>query len=103
VAAGDSETIVIVRTPPRGRFGDPGAGGSPEVEVPECLVAPGSSREQNFGAAQVDTDVSVYCPAGTEVLPTDQIRVRGDLFQVVGEPASWGSFGVVVHLRRVTG
>lgn len=101
--AGDTETVTVVRPPGRDRFGDPLPGTAVEFAVPGCQFAPGPSQEIGFASNTVDTDGTVYAPPGTTVYPTDQVRVRGDLFQVVGVPQVWGSFGVVIVLRRVTG
>lgn len=101
--AGNAETVVVVRPPPRGRFGDPAPGSTVEIEVPGTLFAPGPSSEDLVGANQVDSDATIYAPVGTQVLPTDRIRARGKEYSVVGEPQEWAGEGVVIRLRRVTG
>lgn len=101
--AGDTETVTVLRPPGRDAFGDPLPGEPAEFTVPGCLFAPGPSREVGFAANQVDTDGTVYAPPGTAIEPADKVMVRGDTFTVVGEPQVWGSFGVVIVLRRVTG
>lgn len=101
--AGSAETIVILRPPPLGRFGDPQVGVTVEIEVAGCLFAPGPSSEDLVAANQVDTDATVYAPVGTVVLPTDRIRARGKEYSVVGEAQEWAGEGVVIKLRRVTG
>lgn len=101
--AGDTETVTVIRPTGRDAFGDPLPGDPDEFDVPGCLFAPGPSREVGFAANTVDTDGTVYAPPGTVVEPTDQMRVRGDVYSVVGVPQVWGRMGVVVVLRRVTG
>jgi hypothetical protein len=101
--SGDTETVVRIRPPARDPFGDPGNGGGPDLEIGGCLFAPGGSAENNIAANQVDTDATVYCPPGTTIAATDRIRARGVLYQVVGDPQVWGSSGIAVQLRRVTG
>ncbi len=99
-----NETITVIRPPGLDRFGDPLPGTAAEFDVPGCLFAPGPSRELGFGTNQVDSDGTVYAPVGTEVHPADRVRVRGDVYSVVGEPQDWGAnAGVVIVLRRVTG
>lgn len=100
--AGDTETVTVIRPAGRDAFGDE-TGDPAEFTVPGCLFAPGPSQEPAFLALQVITDGTVYAPPGTEVVPTDRINVRGDLYTVVGHPQVWGSFGVVIALRRYTG
>lgn len=97
------ETVVVIRPPGRTRFGDQAAGTVIEFELPGCLFAPGPSREAGFATNAVQTDGTVYAPAGADVVPTDRIQVRGDVYTVVGHPQDWGSAGVVVLLRRYTG
>jgi hypothetical protein len=99
------EDIVIVRPAPRDKFGDPT--GDPAVESPSSgwLVAPGSSTELHEGQNSVDSDVDLYrlgAPGGEVIRPADQIRVRGVLYEVVGNPAVW-SLGTVIRLRKFTG
>lgn len=101
--SGDTETVTVVRPTGRDRFGDPKPGTATEFDVPGCLFAPGPSTEYALAANQVDTDATIYAPPGTAVLATDRIRARGDLYSVVGMPQVWGSFGVVIVLRLVTG
>lgn len=101
--AGNAETVVIVRPPPRGRFGDPAAGSTVEIDLPGVLFAPGPSSEDLVGANQVDTDATIYAPVGSVVLPTDRIRARDKEYSVVGEPQVWAGEGVVIKLRRVAG
>lgn len=74
------------------------------MDIPGCLFAPGGSEEPKFAANLVDTDAALYAPAGTDARPTDRFRVRGKVYQVVGEPADWGPrWGVVIGLRRIAG
>ncbi len=101
--AGDTETVTVIRPPARDRFGDRMPGADTEFDVPGCLFAPGPSREPGFATNQVDTDGTVYAPPGADFLATDKVRVRGDVYTVVGKPQVWGTTGVVVALRQVTG
>ena len=100
--AGDTESVTVIRPAGRDAYGDE-TGEATEIVVAGCLFAPGPSREPEFLALQVVTDGTVYAPPGTHIEPTDRIDVRGDLYTVVGHPQAWGSFGVVIGLRRYTG
>lgn len=102
-AAGEVETVTVVRPPGRDRFGDPRSGTAIEHDIPGCLIAPGPSTENLDAANQVDTHLSVYAPSGADITATDQVRVRGELYQVVGQPRRWAGTGVEIALRRVTG
>ena len=102
--AGEVETVTVVRGPGVDTFGDPLPGADTEFDIGGCLIAPRSTAENNFAASQVDTELAVYTPPDIpQVLPTDRMRVRGELHHVVGEPQVWGTFGVVISLRKVTG
>lgn len=101
--AGETETVTIVRKPKKDKFGDYVTGADVEFDVDGCQFAPGPSRELNFAAAQVESDATLYAPAGTQVLPTDKIRRKGEMYDVVGRPQDWGSAGVVIILKFTTG
>lgn len=100
------EEIVIVRPAPVDKFGDPVPGGTTtEVVSGGWLFAPSGSVELHDGQESVDTDVQLFrvgAPGQEQVLPTDQIRVRGVLYEVVGEPAVW-RLGTVIRLRKFEG
>jgi hypothetical protein len=99
-----NETVTVIRPPGRDPFGDPLPGTTVEFDVGGCLFAPGPSRELGFAANQVTSDGTIYAPPGTDVNPTDRVRVRDAVYSVVGEPQDWGAgVGVVIVLRRVTG
>lgn len=104
------ETVVLLRPPVKARFGDPGAGTPARWDVPNTLFAPGPSTEASVGANTVDSDATVYPPAAIRTLvpggpkPTDQFEVRGQLYDIVGDPQDWGARQrMVILLRKVTG
>lgn len=103
--AGNTETVTVVRPTGKDSFGDPLPGTATEFDLPGCLFAPGASQETPPGepANQVDTHATIYAPPAADVRASDQIRARGVLYEVVGEPAVWSGFGTVIELRRVTG
>jgi hypothetical protein len=103
MAAGDAETVTVIRPPGKDVFGDRLPGVAVEFDVQGCLFAPGPSREQAFAANQVDTDGTIYGPPGMDVQATDQVRIRGIVYSVVGFPQVWATAGVVTAVRRVTG
>lgn len=106
------ELVYLIRPAGKARFGDQAAGAPARFEVPNTLFAPGPSSEtvQGSGSNQVDTDATVYPPYAINTLvpggplPTDQFEVRGDLYQVVGDPQNWGGRQrMVIALKKVTG
>lgn len=102
-AAGDTETVQVVRPAGRDRFGDPVGVDAAPRPVDGCLVAPGSSIENSDHANQVTTDLTLYAPIDADILPADRVIVRGDTYEVDGYPQRWGTSGLVIGLRRVTG
>lgn len=79
------------------------------VDVAGCAVAPRASSEENAGRTAVIVGLSLYAPAGTDILPTDRVVVRGVTYEVDGEPGEWvnpltgARPGIEVALKRVTG
>lgn len=102
-AAGDTETVQVVRTASRDRYGDPTGADQPPRPLDGCLVAPGSSVENNDHANQISSTVTLYTPVDADIRPTDRIIVRGLTYEVDGESQQWGNQGLVINLRRVTG
>lgn len=92
------ETITIVRTGPspgRDELGMPIPGPVTEIDVPGCVAMPrpeniriGTGPQQ--GRDSVITGWTVYAPPGTEIRTTDQLRIRGQLWEVTGETSVWG-------------
>jgi len=99
------EQIVIIRPAPRDKFGDPTGDPDTETVSEGWLFAPGASSELHDGQNSVDTDAELYrtgAPGDEDIRPADRIRVRDQVFEVVGEPAVW-RLGTVVRLRRFAG
>lgn len=102
-AAGDVETVIRVRPPGKDRFGDPSGQSTPDLPIHGCMFAPGSSTEVQQSTNQVSTTGVVYAPVGSDVVPTDQLRIRGALYEVDGKPQQWPPVGVVINVRLYTG
>lgn len=97
-----NESVVVIRPAGRDRFGDE-TGPPAESELLGCLFAPGPSREAGLSSEQVQTDGTIYAPPDTVVYATDRLRVRGQVYSVVGQPQVWAGFGVVIVLRSYVG
>lgn len=106
-----AESVTVVRKPKKDNFGTRPSGQEQTWEVPGFDFAPGPSDEVGPGTGQVETDGTLYGPPKADidaivpdgVQPTDHIRVRGDLYQVVGRLQDWGRSGTVIVLKWVTG
>lgn len=107
-ASGDTETVEWLPPPELDRWNEPIAGAGQPVPIDGCLFAPGPTAENLNGANQTEADGTVYIPPDAPVDPGDftsdgQFRVRGDVYEVHGDPRVWGSAGVEIVLRKVTG
>jgi len=77
--------------------------------VAGCAFDPGGSSRTADGRNAFETTPTLYAPAGADILKTDRIIVRGDVYTITGKPAVWTSpfdgqtKGVVVPLQEVTG
>lgn len=81
-----------------------------ELTISGCAVSPrDSSEDHDEGRQAVLVGFTVYAPAGTIVLPTDRLIVRGEVCEVDGDPGVWISpftdieEGVEIRTRRVEG
>lgn len=66
-----------------------------ETSIPGCVVTPREAAPQPGGAEQQGRDTvvhgyTVYAPHGTDILTTDQLRIRDLVCEVTGEPGNWG-------------
>jgi hypothetical protein len=52
---------------------------------------------------QVTSGWTLYLPEGSDVTSVDRMRVRGVVFDVLGDPAAWLGAGLVVQLERSEG
>ena len=111
------ETVIILRPgAPTGRdeYGVETVGPPEEIPVPGCGIAPrdgngAGGNEQTQARDTVIIGLTLYAPAGTDLRPTDKVRVAGVLYEVDGQAGAFrspftGSAGpVVAALERVTG
>lgn len=109
------ETIVRLRAPvleERDRYG--GAvrdwDNAVRVEIDGCAVSPRFTPEDTANGRQgVIIGLTIYAPPAADVVPTDRIVVRGDTYDIDGQPGDWTnpydgrSRGVEFALKRVEG
>lgn len=92
------ETIVRLRrgpSPGRDPRGQPIPGPLTETEMTGVVVTPRAETPDVGGSQQQGRDTvivgfTVYAPAGSDVLTTDQFRIRGEVCEVTGQPGDWG-------------
>ena len=92
------ETVVRLRrgtSPGRDPRGQPIPGTLTETPVTGCVVAPRAESPQVGGDQQQARDTvivgwTVYTPPGSDFVTTDQVRIRGQVCQITGQPGDWG-------------
>lgn len=92
------ETVVRLRrgpSPGRDPRGQPIPGPLLEEPFPGCVVAPRAETPTVGGDQQQARDTvivgyTVYAPAGSDFLTTDQVRIRGEICEITGFPGDWG-------------
>lgn len=98
------ETVVRIRRAPtldddgnvvRDSRGQPVLGTPAETNFKGCVVTPRAETPQVGGSEQqardtVITGYTVYAPAGSDFLTTDQVRIRGEVCEITGRPGDWG-------------
>lgn len=104
------ETVTILRRTASGRDSHGNTTWTTvEIPIEGCAVWPTGSTEQTQGQDQTSERLTVWFPYGTDVRSTDQMRVRGLVYEVTGLPSSWSSpftatrAGVEVRVERVRG
>lgn len=111
MAFANGETVTVIPGPPAAdQYGDPLPITRVGGDIPGCAVAPRYSTEPTARGRQgVIVGMSIYAPAGSDILSTDLLRVRGDVYVVEGEPAEWVSPftgwapGMEVAVKRAVG
>lgn len=79
------------------------------LDIVGCSVAPRSEGEDTqHGREGVIIGFTILVPRTVDVVATDRLEVRGDVYLVDGEPGDWRSpftnrKGTEIRLRRVEG
>ncbi len=106
------ETVEVFRpSTTDDRYGDaqPAYPAEPTHTVDHAAFAPTGSTEDNDARNAVASTADLYVLPGADLRAIDRVRVRGEMWEVVGDVAVWvSSFdgaaaGVVARLRRVDG
>lgn len=100
------ETVTVTRQTVNA-YGDHSDGAT--HTVPDCAVWPSVTTEVIQGQDTVVYGLTVLMPAGSDVLSTDTLTVRGVVYRVTGQPNLYTSpltgttSGVEVMLQAATG
>jgi hypothetical protein len=98
-----AETIIVIHPLQRDEWGDPVPGTGTEVEVQDCLFAPGATREIEVNQNTVLADATIFAPSDIAVSATDRVRVRGEEYTVAGKPRVWRNTMTEIPVRLVSG
>jgi len=82
--------------------GDPIGPAPSWIDIPRCRVWPRESDEQ--GTTVIISGFGVHIPAGAEtpmVNPLGRMKVRGNEYEVDGQPGDFARKGQIVYLTRV--
>jgi hypothetical protein len=93
------DTVTILRGRSRDNFGDI-QGSDAGTDVTGCSVQPTSAAEQTGTGELLVTNLTVYLPAGTDILATDRVQWLGTVYAVDGTPAVWrDELGNIDHVQ----
>jgi hypothetical protein len=107
--AGETATVLRPGTPTQDPYGNDVPGDDTETDYGSCAVWPRVSSEDVQARDQIIDGLYVLFPVGADVLATDRVRVRGEVYLVDGEPGVYRSpltgtrLGPQVALTRITG
>lgn len=80
---------------------------STPVELDITTLAPAEPRPSSEPVQDARNAVvagyTLYLPLTADVTAYDRMRVRGEEFDVLGDPAVWSGAGVVVQVGRTEG
>lgn len=77
--------------------------------IARCALAPVTSSEVIDRGTTVQTLMTLYAPAGSDLRAADRVTVGGRTYEVVGDPAEWANPftgrrpGLSADLRAVRG
>lgn len=102
-----ADTVVILRGASRDDWGNR-TGSDTETPVTGCSVQPGAGTESTDQGDLLITNLTVFCPPGTDVTAADRMRWQGTVYEVDGSPDAWhdqggGGSHVQVQLKLVQG
>lgn len=108
------ETVTVIRRPAGyDPHGTPVEGPTLEFDVKRCALAPRTTAREgevhDYDHDGLIVGARLFAPAGVDIRHTDEVRARGEVYQVEGDPGRWASPyssrrpGQVVTLRRTEG
>jgi hypothetical protein len=83
-----SDTVTVLRGRSRDLRGNI-TGSDAGTDVAGCSVQPTAATESTDRGELLVTNLTVYLPAGTDILATDRVQWLGDVYAVSGKPARW--------------
>lgn len=98
-----TETVTVIRKPKVDKL-TPASGTTPEeFDLEGCQLLPRRAQEEGQGWVSVDGwEVWCFKNPGREILFSDQIRIRGDLYSIEGTPSVYDKRGTFKALQVTT-
>lgn len=105
-------TITVLRDSPGGLddYNNPVTSTTTSTDIVGCAVAPsGSTEPAALGRNGLVVDLTVFVPAGSDILFTDRIKIAGVVYSIDGDPADWSNpftgtvFPTELALQRAVG
>jgi hypothetical protein len=94
-----SDVVTRLRGQSRDAFGDL-TGTDTELGIAGCSVQPASATESTSDGELLVTGLTVFLPAGSDLLATDRMRWQGSVYEVDGQPAAWHDLtGTASHVQ----
>lgn len=71
-----------------------------ELDIPNCSVQPsGTSLTQDGRVQGIQDGLTVYAPAGVDVMAGDRIRYAGNVYTINGDPLIWPGAVALDHIQ----
>lgn len=71
-----------------------------ELDIPNCSVQPsGTSLTQDGRVQGIQDGLTVYAPAGADVMAGDRIRYAGNVYTINGDPLIWPGAVALDHIQ----
>lgn len=93
-----TDTVTRLRGRTRDNFGNL-AGTDVPAPISGCSVQPLGGSEQTATGQSAETNMTLYAPAGTDLLATDRVSYDGRTYAVNGPPKNWPASTGLPHVE----
>jgi hypothetical protein len=93
---------IRVRRARETRMGDPVGPVKPWLEIRGCLVVPRESQDFGQRGRVILSGFMIKAPRTATILDTDEVEVRGEVYQVDGAVGDFKRKGKLLYVKRVS-